>query len=81
MKSRMEIHREYEDATSPKRVMKALLPDNAGAPEGTRIDMRAEGRELIIEVSSDGNLQSFLRTIDDLLLCLQAAEAALKGSR
>ena len=81
MRSRIVIHREYGGATSPKRVMKALLPDNSGAPKGTIISMRTEGKALIIEVSSDGDLQSFLRTIDDLLLCLQAAEGALKGSR
>jgi len=81
MKSRIAIHREYGDAKSPKRVMKALLPDNSGAPKGTMISMRTEGKALIMEVSSDGDLQSFLRTVDDLLLCLQAAEGALKGSR
>jgi hypothetical protein len=81
VKSRIDIRREYGDATSPKQVMRALLPDNSGAPKGTKISMRTEGKALIIEVSSDGNLQSFLRTVDDLLLCLQAAEGALKGSR
>jgi hypothetical protein len=81
LKSSIEIHREYEDEASPERVMKALLPDNSGAPKGTRIEMRTEGKELIIGVSSNGDLQSFLRTVDDLLLCLQAAEGALKGSR
>jgi tRNA threonylcarbamoyladenosine modification (KEOPS) complex Pcc1 subunit len=81
MKSKIEIRREYDDDASPKRVMKAMAPDNSGAPKDTSIAMRAEGNELIIEVSSGGNLQSFLRTVDDLLLCIQAAEGAIKGSR
>jgi len=81
MRSRIEIRREYGDCESPKRVMGALLPDNRGAPKRTRIEMHPEGESLVIVVSSDGVLQSFLRTVDDLLLCLQAAEGALKGSR
>lgn len=81
MRSRIEIRREYGDRASPGRVMRALLPDNRGAPSGTRITMRTDGPSLIIEVSSDGDLPSFLRTVDDLLLCLQAAEGALGGSR
>lgn len=81
MRSRIEIRREYGDSKSPERVMKALAPDNSGAPKDTLITVRAEANELVIEVSSDGDIQSFLRTVDDLLLCLQAAEGALKGSR
>jgi hypothetical protein len=81
MRSRIEIRREYSDVGSAERVMRALLPDNKGVPSGTKIEMRAEGTALIMEVSSDCDLPSFLRTVDDLLLCLQAAEGALKGSR
>jgi hypothetical protein len=81
MRSRIEMKRAYGDAASVERVMKALLPDNRGVPAGTKIAMHAEGSTLIIEVSSDCDLPSFLRTVDDLLLCLQAAEGALRGSR
>lgn len=81
MKSHIEIKREYSDGSSAERVMKALLPDNSGVPADTKIAMRVERSALIVEVSSNGDLPSFLRTVDDLLLCLQAAEGALRSGR
>jgi hypothetical protein len=81
MRSHIEIKREYSDGASAERVIRALLPDNRGVPADTKIAMHAEGSVLIMEVSSNGDLPSFLRTVDDLLLCLQAAEGALRSGR
>lgn len=81
MRSHIEIKREYSDGASAERVIRALLPDNRGVPADTKIAMHAEGSTLIVEVSSNGDLPSFLRTVDDLLLCLQAAEGALRSGR
>jgi tRNA threonylcarbamoyladenosine modification (KEOPS) complex Pcc1 subunit len=81
MRASIEIKREFSDALSAERVMKALLPDNKGVPKGTKIKMRTDGSDLVIEVSSSDELPSFLRTVDDILLCLQVAEGALLSSR
>lgn len=81
MRASIRIEREYSDGESAVQVMSALSPDNREAPQGTMIKMRTEGKTLVVEVDSEGDLPSFLRTVDDLLLCLQAAEGALKGSR
>ena len=81
MRSHIEIKREYGDGASAECVMKALLPDNRGVPADTKIVMHVKGSALIAEVSSNGDLSSFLRTVDDLLLCLQAAEGALRSGR
>jgi hypothetical protein len=42
--------------------------------------MSSENGRLVVEVESSSGLSSFLRTVDDLLLCIQAAEGAIKGS-
>jgi len=81
MRSHIEIKREYSDGASAEHVIRALLPDNREVPADTKIAMHAEGSTLIVEVSSNGDLPSFLRTVDDLLLCLQAAEGALRSGR
>jgi hypothetical protein len=79
MISSITIKRDYGDKGLAKKVLKALQPDNREVPLNTTISMNVAGGSLSIEIKSTGNLPSFLRTIDDLLLCLQAAEGAAKG--
>jgi len=57
--------------------MRAVSPDNKGAPAGTEIEISTSGGKLIIRVASSSDLQSFLRTVDDLLFCIQTAERAI----
>lgn len=80
MRSSVTIKRDYGDNGLAKKVLKALQPDNRDVPANTTISMNVAGGSLHIEVKSTGDLPSFLRTIDDLLLCLQAAEGAAKGA-
>jgi tRNA threonylcarbamoyladenosine modification (KEOPS) complex Pcc1 subunit len=80
MRSSITIKRDYGGNGLAKKVLKALQPDNREVPVNTTIKMNVEGGSLLIEIKSTGNLPSFLRTVDDLLLCLQAAEGAAKGA-
>jgi tRNA threonylcarbamoyladenosine modification (KEOPS) complex Pcc1 subunit len=80
MRSSITIKRDYGDNDLAKKILKALQPDNKEVPINTTISMRVAGGFLLIEVKSTADLPSFLRTIDDLLLCLQAAEGAAKGA-
>ena len=80
LKSRIKIERDYGDEGTARKVIEAVQPDNCEAPPGTIISMGTNNGALIIEVSSTSPLNSFLRTVDDLLLCIQAAEGAIKGS-
>ncbi|MEJ5292331.1 MAG: KEOPS complex subunit Pcc1 [Candidatus Methanosuratincola sp.] len=71
------MEREYDSHESAETVMRAVSPDNKGAPAGTEIEISTSGGKLIIRVASSSDLQSFLRTVDDLLFCIQTAERAI----
>jgi tRNA threonylcarbamoyladenosine modification (KEOPS) complex Pcc1 subunit len=78
--SEIIIKRDYGSNSFAKKVLRAIQPDNKGVPAGTSIAMKVSGGFLIIKVSSTGGLMSFLRTVDDLLLCIQVAEGATKAT-
>jgi tRNA threonylcarbamoyladenosine modification (KEOPS) complex Pcc1 subunit len=79
MKTEIAITREYATASAAERIMKAVQPDNRGVPDGTAIQMNVSGTSLLITITSTDPLQSFLRTVDDLLFCIQVAERASAG--
>jgi len=79
MRSEISIRREYASPRIATGVLMAVSPDNKDAPRDTKIEMRAEGSTLLVTITSEADLPSFLRTVDDLLLCLQAAEKAADG--
>ncbi len=77
MRSEITIERDYGSDQTAETVLRAVSPDNRGAPVGTAIAISVSGGKLIIRIVSSGDLQSFLRTVDDLLFCIQTAERAL----
>jgi len=77
LKSEIVFVREYGDSSKAAKVMRAVSPDNQGAPDDTSIEMLIEGGSLVVKVVSTADLPSFLRTIDDLLSCIQVAERTL----
>jgi len=79
LRSEITIKRDYESNSLADNVLKAVQPDNKGVPADTSIEMKVSGGSLLIKVSSTGELPSFLRTVDDLLLCIQVAEGATKA--
>lgn len=76
--SETSIAIEYRSPSEAEAVLRAIAPDNAGAPEGTSIEAHVEDQTLMISVRSSRGLGSLASTLDDLLSCVQAAEAALK---
>ena len=76
--SETSITIEYGSPEEAHSILRAIAPDNAGAPEGTTIEAHVEGSTLMISVRSGRSLGSLISTLDDLLSCVQAAEAALK---
>lgn len=74
----ISIRRYYSSATVAESIKNSLQPDNIGAPPGTSIELNLDGSSLIIKVYSKEDLPSFLRTLDDLLICLQAAETTIE---
>jgi tRNA threonylcarbamoyladenosine modification (KEOPS) complex Pcc1 subunit len=79
LRSEITISRDYGSDSLAENVLSSIQPDNKGLPAGTSIKMKVSGNFLIIRVLSTGGLPSFLRTIDDLLLCIQVAEGATKA--
>lgn len=76
--SETSIAIEYGSPGEAEAVLRAIAPDNTGASEGTSIEAHVDGRTLMISVRSSRGLGSLASTLDDLLSCVQAAEAALK---
>lgn len=68
----------YSSHEAAESIMRAIAPDNLGAPEGISIDARVDDGTLSLLIVSSRGLGSLASTLDDLLSCVQAAEAALK---
>jgi uncharacterized protein YqfA (UPF0365 family) len=60
----------FADAAEAARMAAAIEPENAGF-----VRTRVEGAALVVEADADAPL-SLLRTLDDVLVCLQAAQRA-----
>ena len=76
--SETSITIEYGSPEAAQSILRAIAPDNAGTPEGTNIEAHVDRGTLRISVRSNRGLGSLVSTLDDLLSCIQAAEAALK---
>lgn len=61
-----------------KSIEKAIRPDNKETPPDTKIKLKTFNSSLMIKIISTADLPSFLRTVDDLLICINAAEKTLK---
>lgn len=81
MKSQITIDRDYPSSTVAGKVLASMQPDNREVPADTTIEMTVVDKAIRVVVTSTGSLPSFLRTVDDLLTCVQAAEAAIQGTR
>lgn len=71
------IRRFYPSSAVAESIKNSLQPDNIDIPSGTIIELLLDKTTLLIKVSSMGDLPSFLRTVDDILTCLQAAETTI----
>ena len=71
MKSLCTLKFEYPSEELARSVAKAVGADNEGF-----VDMRVEGCSIVAEIEADGP-SSLLHTIDDLLVCIGAAEQVL----
>jgi tRNA threonylcarbamoyladenosine modification (KEOPS) complex Pcc1 subunit len=76
--SETEITITYSSPEAARSIMRAISPDNVEAPEGMSIEAQVDGGTLSVTIKSSRGLGSLVSTLDDLLSCVQAAEAALK---
>ncbi|MCX8181618.1 MAG: KEOPS complex subunit Pcc1 [Candidatus Methanomethyliaceae archaeon] len=71
------IRRNYSSSSVAESIKNSIQPDNINIPRDTTIELKLYKTSLMIKVSSKDDLASFLRTVDDLLICLQAAETTI----
>jgi len=77
MKMRAEISCSYECSRVSEAVAKALEPDNLRLPEGLVVSTRARGNKVDSVIELEGNMETLLATLDDLLACALTAETLL----
>jgi len=59
-----------------KSIVKSLEPDNAEM-KGLNILTRATANYMSFSIVFDGRIETFISTLDDLLRCVQAADATI----
>jgi tRNA threonylcarbamoyladenosine modification (KEOPS) complex Pcc1 subunit len=76
-----EITLSYESPREAEAIAKAISPDNVKVPEGLTIKTIKRGSKVITLVKCQRNLESFIATIDDILMAVQVAERAISAGR
>lgn len=77
MHLRLVIEKRLSSREIARAIKEAIQPDNKEAPANTEIELELLESCLKIKISSTADIPSFLRTIDDLLVCINAAEKVL----
>lgn len=67
----------HVDATTARSIETSLAADNRDAPKPLLIRSRASGTKIVSTISGAQDIESLLTTIDDLLLCLIAADKVM----
>jgi hypothetical protein len=70
---RMRIRIKCISAKLCKAIAESLEPDNLRAPPTIKVRSNAKVNVTTTSITCRGNLETFIATIDDLLLCLDAA--------
>jgi len=76
-KSEATVTIQYVDQRTAEAILRAIEPDNLTTPEGVKIEAEASGGVVTINVECRRGIGSLVATLDDLLSCIQAAEAAI----
>lgn len=79
MRLELVIEKKLPSREIARAIKEAVEPDNREVPSDTRIELKLMGSSLIIKVNSTADVPSFLRTVDDLLVCINAAERVLSA--
>ena len=76
-----EIIISYDDAKTAEAVAAAVSPDNSQAPPGLFVKTERQGDKVLTSIRCEGELTTFIATIDDLLSSISVAEKTLKMLR
>lgn len=67
----------YKSPREAEAIAEAISPDNVKAPPDLTIKTTKRGPKVITLVKCQRNLESFIATIDDLLMSVQVAERVI----
>lgn len=74
MKQKAEISCKYENDSISNTIVSSIQPDNIDSPESVNIKTEQEGEKVKTEIEIDGEIETLLNTIEDLLSCTATAE-------
>jgi tRNA threonylcarbamoyladenosine modification (KEOPS) complex Pcc1 subunit len=76
-----EIVVEYADPRTARAIAEAISPDNLKAPINVSASTTRRGSRVITKITCEGKLETFIATIDDLLLSTSIAEKVLQTQK
>lgn len=65
---------EYENEEIAEVISSSIKPDNLDSPEGVDIETNRIDKRVESKVSVEGEVETLLSTLDDLLSCTSTAE-------
>lgn len=74
MKQKVEISSKYENDSIANTIVSSIKPDNIDSPEGVKIVTKQEGQKVKTEIEVEGEIETLLNTLEDLLSCTATAE-------
>ena len=74
-----EITLTYKAVREAEAVASAVSPDNVEVPPGLFVKTTRQKNKVFTQVECKTRLQTFITTIDDLLVCVSIAEKAFSA--
>lgn len=74
MKMKAKVSCSYEDEDISRAVSSSIQPDNLDSPEGVEVKTWKKGKNVESEIEVEGEIETLLATLDDLLSCTSTAE-------
>ncbi|MCS7116594.1 MAG: KEOPS complex subunit Pcc1 [Nitrososphaerota archaeon] len=59
-------------------IYKSLLPDNVNFPPGVSMNMEVKGKELMIDIKCEKNIETLISMVDELLENIQVLLGVIK---
>ena len=75
---RIRLGVDSADKDTAKAIRASLLPDNVSMPRGLSVKMSLEGSQLLVDVSSKGEWDTLISTIDEIVEHIQLACSVIK---
>lgn len=72
-----EVSCEYKSEDLAEAIASSVEPDNLDSPEGVEVTTQRKGRLVKSKIRLDGEIETLLATMDDLLSCISTAEKVL----